>query len=158
VTRRVGRGHNVEMSTTSVEPFRSLLASRNLGVVATIKPNGRPHLSNVSYIYDSGKDLIRISVTDGRAKVRNLRRDPRVSFHVATQAGWSYAVVEGIAELSPVASEPDDAVVEELIDIFRLIQGEHPDWDEYRAAMVADRRLVLRIPIEHVYGLPARSS
>jgi PPOX class probable F420-dependent enzyme len=145
------------MSTTSVEPFRNLLASRNMGVLATIKPNGRPHMSNVNYTYNADTDLIRISVTDDRVKVRNLRRDPRASFHVATQAGWSYAVAEGMAELSPVATDPHDAVVEELIDVFRLVQGEHPDWDEYRAAMVADHRLVLRIPVEHAYGLPGRS-
>jgi PPOX class probable F420-dependent enzyme len=145
------------MSTTSVEPFRNLLASRNMGVLATIKPNGRPHMSNVNYTYNADTDLIRISVTDDRVKVRNLRRDPRASFHVATQAGWSYAVAEGMAELSPVATDPHDAVVEELIDVFRLVQGEHPDWDEYRAAMVADHRLVLRIPVENVYGLPGRS-
>jgi PPOX class probable F420-dependent enzyme len=128
-----------------------------MGVLATIKPNGRPHMSNVNYTYNADTDLIRISVTDDRVKVRNLRRDPRASFHVATQAGWSYAVAEGMAELSPVATDPHDAVVEELIDVFRLVQGEHPDWDEYRAAMVADHRLVLRIPVEHVYGLPGRS-
>jgi PPOX class probable F420-dependent enzyme len=151
------RGHNGQMPTSSIDPFRGLLTSRNMGVLATIKRDGRPQLSNVNYTYDSDGDVIRVSVTDDRAKVRNLRRDPRASFHVATEAGWAYTVAEGIAELSPVASDPHDAVVEELIDVFRLVQGEHPDWDEYRAAMVADRRLVLRIPIERVYGAPTRS-
>jgi PPOX class probable F420-dependent enzyme len=146
------------MPTSSVDPLRGLLTSRDIGVLATIKRDGRPQLSNVSYTYDSATDVIRISVTDDRAKVRNLRRDPRASFHVATQAGWAYTVAEGIAELSPVAGDPHDAVVEELVEVFRLVQGEHPDWDEYRAAMVADRRLVLRIPIEHVYGMPPRNS
>ena len=146
------------MSTSPADPFRILLASHDRGVLATIKRDGRPQLSNINYTYDSGKDVIRASVTDDRAKVRNLRRDPRASFHVTTQAGWAYTVAEGIAELSPVATDPHDAVVEELVEVFRLVQGEHPDWDEYRAAMVADRRLVLRIPIERVYGLPPNSS
>ena len=56
---------------------------------------------------------------------------------------WSYIVLEGTAELSPVAAAPDDATVEELIVLFRAVQGkDHPDWDEYRQAMVDDKRLV----------------
>jgi PPOX class probable F420-dependent enzyme len=143
---------------TSPDRFRSLLTSHDRGVLATIKRDGRPQLSNINYTYDSGEDVIRASVTDDRAKVRNLRRDPRASFHVTTHDGWAYVVAEGIAQLSPVASDPHDPAVEELIDVFRLVQGEHPDWDEYRAAMVADRRLVLRIPIERVYGMPQSGS
>ncbi|MEP6526621.1 MAG: PPOX class F420-dependent oxidoreductase [Nocardioidaceae bacterium] len=146
------------MTTSPADPSRGLLATHDRGVLATIKRDGRPQLSNINYTYDPGKDLIRGSVTDDRAKVRNLRRDPRASFHVTTQDGWAYVVAEGIAELSPVAADPHGAVVEELIDVFRLVQGEHPDWDEYRAAMVADRRLVLRLPIVRVYGRPPNIS
>ena len=65
-------------------------------------------------------------------------------------------MAEGTAALSPVAAEPHDDTVEELIEVYRAIGGEHPDWDDYRRAMVADRRLVLRIAVERVYGL-ARS-
>ena len=61
------------------------------------------------------------------------------------------------AELSEVAADPHDAAVEELVELFRAVQGEHPDWDEYRAAMVADRRLVLRLPVDRVYGAEQRS-
>ncbi len=132
-----------------------LLASHNLGVLATIQADGRPHLSNVSYTFDPNTRLIRISVTDSRVKVRNLRRDPRASFHVSSSHGWSYVVAEGIGELSPVAADQNDATVEELIEVFRAISGEHPDWQEYREAMVADKRIVLRIPVERVYGAAA---
>jgi PPOX class probable F420-dependent enzyme len=135
------------------DALHSLLASRHQGVLATLKGDGRPQLSNVSYGYDESTRVIRISVTDDRAKTRNLRRDPRASFHVTTDSFWAYAVAEGIAELSPVAADPGDATVEELIGLYRLIQGEHPDWDEYRAAMVADRRLVLRLNVDRVYGM-----
>jgi hypothetical protein len=55
--------------------------------------------------------------------------------------------------LSAVAADPHDAAVEELIDLYRKVQGEHPDWDDYRAAMVRDRRLVVRIPAERAYGM-----
>jgi PPOX class probable F420-dependent enzyme len=132
---------------------RALLASRNLGVLATLKRDGRPQLSSVNYTYDPGTRVIRISITDGRAKTANVRRDPRVSFHVASADGWSYVVAEGVAELSATAARPDDDAVEELIDVYRAIGGEHPDWADYRAAMVRDRRLVLRIPVDRTYGL-----
>ncbi|MFB9239297.1 PPOX class F420-dependent oxidoreductase [Plantactinospora siamensis] len=133
-----------------------LVAARKLGVLATIKRNGRPQLSNVNYALDPGRKLIRVSVTDDRAKVANLRRDPRASLQVSSPDGWAYAVVEAAADLTPVAARGDDATVAELIELYRAVQGEHPDWDDYRRAMVADRRLVLRLHIERVYGIPPR--
>jgi len=62
-------------------------------------------------------------------------------------------VLEGLADLTPVASAPDDATVEELVALYRSLSGEHPDWDEYRAAMVADQRLVVRITPTRAYGM-----
>jgi PPOX class probable F420-dependent enzyme len=120
------------------------------GVLATIKRDGRPQLSNVDFCAAAG--LIRISTTADRAKVANLRRDPRASFYVSPPGGGAYAVAEGTAELTPVAGALDDATVEELIDVYRVIRGEHPDWAEYRAAMVADRRLVVRLRVDRLYG------
>jgi PPOX class probable F420-dependent enzyme len=133
--------------------FASLLAKRNQGVLVTHRADGWPQLSNVNYAWYPDEQLIRISVTDDRAKTRNLRRDRRASFHVASDDFWSYVVVDGHAELSAVAEAPDDAAVRELIGLYRAVQGEHPDWDDYRAAMVRDRRLVVRIPAERAYGL-----
>jgi PPOX class probable F420-dependent enzyme len=130
-----------------------LLTEVDGGVLTTLKRDGRPQLSNVSHAYDPDERVIRISVTDDRAKTRNIRRDPRVSYHVTSPDRWNYTVVEGIAELSAVAAEPHDAAVEELVELYRTVRGEHPDWDEFRAAMVADRRVMLRIPVERVYGL-----
>jgi PPOX class probable F420-dependent enzyme len=130
----------------------AFLREHRWGVLVTLKSNGRPQSSNIGYaVGDDG--LIRISVTDGRAKTANARRDPRVSLHVSSGDFWSYAVVEGDAELSAVASAPDDPAVEELIGVYRALQGEHPDWDEYRRAMVEDRRLVLRIHPTNAYGM-----
>jgi PPOX class probable F420-dependent enzyme len=130
----------------------SLLASRTGGVLATLKRDGLPQLSNVSYTFDESTRLIRVSLTDDRAKTRNLRRDPRAVFHVTTEDFRPYVVAEGRAELTPVAADPGDATVEELAEIYRLVLGEHPDWDDFRAAMVKDRRLVLRLRVERVYG------
>jgi PPOX class probable F420-dependent enzyme len=135
------------------ERFASLLAKRDQGVLVTHRADGWPQLSNVNYAWFPDEQLIRISVTDDRAKTRNLRRDRRASFHVASDDFWSYVVVDGHAELSEVAHDPHDAAVEELIGLYRAIRGEHPDWDDYRAAMVRDRRLVVRIPAERAYGL-----
>jgi PPOX class probable F420-dependent enzyme len=136
------------MSETAL---RRLLDTSKRGVLVTLKRDGRPQLSNI--IYAVSDDVVRISVTDDRAKTKNLRRDPRASLHVTSDDFWSYAVVEGDAELSEVAADPGDAAVEELVELYRAMQGEHPDWDEYRAAMVRDRRLVVRLPIERIYGM-----
>ena len=132
----------------------ALASARNIGALATIKRDGRPQLSTVNYALDPVAAEVRMSVVDGRAKVHNLRRDPRASVFVTSTDGWTYAVLEGTVELSPVALAPDDDTVEELVEVYRAIRGEdHPDWDEYRAAMVADRRLVARLRIERAYGL-----
>ncbi|MEU6645970.1 PPOX class F420-dependent oxidoreductase [Saccharomonospora sp. NPDC046836] len=138
---------------TRDDALRALLGGRQPGVLATIKRDGRPQLSSVNHHFDPDTGTIRVSLTDGRAKTANLRRDPRASYHVASEDGWSYAVAEGTAELSEVARDPYDATVAELIELYRDVRGEHPDWDEYRAAMVAERRLVLRLRVDRVYGL-----
>ncbi|MER6633678.1 TIGR03618 family F420-dependent PPOX class oxidoreductase [Streptomyces sp. NPDC000987] len=131
----------------------SLLSEVRGGVLVTLKRDGRPQLSNVSHHYDPEERIVRISVTDDRAKTRNLRRDPRASYHATTADRWAYTVVEGTADLSPVAADPHDDTVEELIRLYRDVLGEHPDWDDFRAAMVRDRRLVVRLRVERVYGV-----
>jgi PPOX class probable F420-dependent enzyme len=130
----------------------AFVAEHRWGVLATIKGDGRPQLSNVGYSYDAEAQLVRVSVTDTRAKTRNLRADPRVTLHVASKDFWTWVAVEGTAELTPVAADPHDDTVEELVTYYRGISGEHGDWDEYRAAMVADRRLVVRFRPENAYG------
>lgn len=135
------------------EPLYGLLGTGRLGVLATIKRDGRPQLSNVTYHYDPSARRVEVSITDGRAKTANLRRDPRASLHVSAPDGWSYVVAEAVAELSPVAQAPDDATVERLVALYRLVAGEHPDWTEFREAMVADRRIVLTLPVDRVYGM-----
>ncbi|MFI2758583.1 PPOX class F420-dependent oxidoreductase [Streptomyces echinatus] len=131
-----------------------LLSEGHGGVLVTLRRDGRPQLSNVSHAYDPDARIIRVSVTDDRAKTRNLRRDPRASYHVTSADRWAYTVAEGTAELTPVAAGPHDETVEELIRLYRDVLGEHPDWDDYRAAMVRDRRLVLRLHVERAYGVP----
>jgi PPOX class probable F420-dependent enzyme len=134
-----------------MDKLQDLVSTSHKGVLVTIKRDGRPQLSNVGYAFKDG--VIRISVTDGRAKTKNLQRDPRVSFYVTNETFRTYAVAEGTATLSEVAAEPDDDAVNELVELYRAVAGEHPDWDEYRAAMIADKRRVVRIPVDRVYGL-----
>ena len=78
---------------------------RKQGVLATIRSNGRPQLSNIAYVPDEG-DTFLISITDDRAKTANLRRDPRASLYVLGDNFYQYVVIEAMAELSPVASRP----------------------------------------------------
>lgn len=145
------------MALMSLDPaLLATLKATRLGVLATVKRDGRPQLSNINFWYDEPHALVKISITDDRAKTRNIRRDPRVSLHVSSKDGWAYTVVEGTAQLSEVATAPDDEAVEELVELYRSLAGEHPDWDDYRRAMVADKRVVLRLPIDRVYGAPAR--
>jgi len=132
----------------------AVISNNSLGVLATIKRDGRPQLSNVSYHFDPRKLTVASSITEPRAKTRNLRRDPRASLHVSCDDGWSYAVAEGDAILTPPAASERDDTVESLIALYRDIAGEHPDWDDYRRAMVDDRRVMLTLPISHVYGMP----
>ncbi|MFJ3231760.1 PPOX class F420-dependent oxidoreductase [Streptomyces sp. NPDC086787] len=133
-----------------------LLSESHGGVLVTLKRDGRPQLSNVAHAYDPGERIIRVSVTDDRAKTRNLRRDPRASYHVTSGDRWAYAVAEGTADLTPVARDPHDGTADELVRLYREVAGEHPDWDDYRAAMVREQRLVVRIHVERVYGTPPR--
>jgi PPOX class probable F420-dependent enzyme len=142
------------MSEETIDPaHRTFLARHKRAALVTIRRNGRPQLSNVLYDHDAGTDTARISVTEDLAKTHNARRDPWVALHASSRDFWSYVVAEGEATLSPVAADPHDEVVEQLVSYYRNLSGEHPDWEEYRAAQVAERRLVLTVTVERTYGL-----
>ncbi len=132
----------------------AFIRPRKNGVLVALKRDGRPQLSNITYTL-GGDGLVRISITADRAKFVNLQRDPRASLYVSKEDFWGYVVVDANAELTPAAADPNDATVEELVDLYRDAVGEHPDWNEYRAVMVADRRLVVRLHPVHAYGMNA---
>jgi PPOX class probable F420-dependent enzyme len=117
-----------------------------------LKRDGRPQLSVVGYLYDRESRSLLISTEDGRAKTRNLRRDPRASFQVCTPDLGAYAVGEGEAELGEVARDPTDSAVDDLVEHYRTLRGEHADWTDFRSAMVRERRLLVRLPLARVYG------
>ncbi|MFC7531015.1 PPOX class F420-dependent oxidoreductase [Actinoplanes sp. GCM10030250] len=143
------------MTTTLFDP-RTLLAESRLGVLATIKADGRPQLSPVTPFYDREKDVIYVSMVEGRAKTVNLRRDPRAALEVTSADGWSWATADGTATLIGPGTDPHGPEVEALVDYYRKAAGEHPDWDEYRSVMVSDRRVLLAMTVDHVYGAKLR--
>ena len=104
-------------------------AERRLGVLITIRSDGRPQSSDI--VYTVSEDAFVISVTAGRAKTANLRRDPRAVLHISDEKAWSYVSLDGTVELSPVTTSPGDATSDALVDYYeRVAGGPHPDWDE----------------------------
>ena len=95
-------------------------------------------------------------MTDGRAKTRNMARDGRASLHVSRDDFWAYCVLDCDVELMPVVTDPNDATADALVEYYRRASGEHPDWDDYRQAMVTDQRLLARLTPTHAYGALAR--
>lgn len=120
-------------------------------VLTTLRADGRPQLSNVLYaVADDGS--IRVSVTERRAKTANMRRDPRVCLHVTDESFWQYVVLDGEARLGPVTRDVGDPGSDMLVDYYRRVNGEHPDWDDYRRAMVGEGRLVAVVTPTRAYG------
>lgn len=126
-------------------------SARTDAVLITIRRDGRPQSSDISYHLADG--VFAISVTDGRAKTANMRRDPRVVLHLTDRSSWSYLSFDGTVELMPSAAAPDDATADALVEYYRAVAGEeHPDWDEYREAMVTEGRLIVRFTPTSVVG------
>lgn len=138
------------MTPNEAERF---LRERNAGVLATLKRDGRPQMSNVFYVVTDG--VVRVSVTDTRAKTANVRRDPRVSLHVTSQDFWTYVVAEGDAELSAVAREPGDETCRRLLEMYESVRGPHTDPEEFHQAMVDEGRLELSFRPARLYPLSA---
>ncbi|MGB2567605.1 PPOX class F420-dependent oxidoreductase [Micromonospora citrea] len=138
------------------DALTEFLRPRHRVVLMTTRSDGRPQSSPVSCGVDAEGRLV-ISTYPERAKVRNIRRDPRVSACVLSD-DWDgpWVQVDGTAEVLdlPEALEP-------LVEYFRSISGEHPDWDEYRAAMVKQGKSLIRVTIDSwgpvaTGGFPAR--
>jgi PPOX class probable F420-dependent enzyme len=119
------------------------LRPRHRGLLVTRRSDGSPQLSPVTYGVDADGRIV-VSTYPGRAKTHNARRDPRVSMCVVSD-DWvgPYVQVDGTAEVLDMP-----AALDGLVDYFRCISGEHPDWDEYRAAMVRQDKSLIRIDIQ----------
>jgi len=112
-------------------------------VMATFRKDGRPALSPVTVALDEQGRVI-VSTRETAMKVKHLRRDPRVAISVFTDRFYGdHIQVEGEAEIVPLPEAMDL-----LVAYYRSVSGEHPDWDDYRAAMVRDQRVIVRFPID----------
>ncbi|MEM7095069.1 MAG: PPOX class F420-dependent oxidoreductase [Actinomycetota bacterium] len=127
-------------------------AERKNGVLITIRRDGRPQSSDIAYAVVG--DEIHVSLTATRAKTANMRRDERIVLHVTAPDAWSYVSFDAVADLGEVTTAPDDAAADDLVELYRTVAGqEHPDWDEYRQAMIEEQRLVLRIRPNGAVGM-----
>ena len=136
-------------SRTSNLEHLAYLAGTAVMVMATVQPDGRPHLSVVTpWVHGHHAD---ISLTDRRIKTRNLRTDGRMALIAVSADQQRFVVAEGNTELTEISTTPGDATGQRLADVYRAIAGEHPDWDDYYQAMVSDRRLVARVNITNTY-------
>lgn len=126
-------------------------ADRKLGVLITLRSDGRPQSSDVVYAVVGG--TFEISVTDDRAKTANMERDPRVVLHVTDPESWSYVSFDGTVELSEPTTSPGDATSDLMVGYYEAVAGKpHPDWAEYRQAMVDERRLLVRFTPHSAVG------
>ena len=129
--------------TVSREELLEHLRPRHHGILITVRRDGRPQLSPVTMGLDDAGRVV-VSTYPDRAKAHNLRRDPAASMLVlGDEFDDEWVQVDGTAEVV----DPPDAV-EPLVDYFRAISGEHPDWDEYRQAMRDQGKSLIRVTIE----------
>ena len=116
-------------------------------VLATIKRDGRPQMSHISYTLDED-GVIKVSVTGDRAKTRNLKRDPRATLSIIAENWYEYLVVEGTCTVI------EDDPVPLLRRVYERIRGApHPNWDEFDADMRSQKRVVLAITIDRIYPM-----
>ena len=136
------------MPPANVEDF---INANRQAVLTTFRASGAAQMSVVTVgAYGGGAGF---TTTEDRAKLRNLVRDPRCSLLVAAPDWRSYVVLEGRARLLRRGHSDDDELRDALRDIYRAASGsEHPDWDDYDRAMVADRRAAVVVVPEHIYG------
>ena len=122
---------------------QEFLRHHHRAVLVTLREDGRPQPSPVLCGLDA-EGRVAVSTTETTSKVRNVRRDPRVSACLLTDGFFgTWAYVQGTAEIVPLPE-----AMEGLVALYRSISGEHPDWDEYRQAMTDQRRVLLRFAIE----------
>jgi PPOX class probable F420-dependent enzyme len=127
----------------NVEQALEFVRANHRAVMMTNRADGRPQMSPIVCNVD-GDGRVVVSTRETALKTKNLRRDPRVSLCVVNDGFYGdWVQVDGTAEIVslPEAMEP-------LVDYYRSISGEHPDWDEYRNAMERERRVIVRITVE----------
>ncbi|MDT7537819.1 MAG: hypothetical protein QOI82_1404 [Actinomycetota bacterium] len=123
-----------------LDAAREFVRGNSNAVLATMRSNGTPQMSPINVAVDGDGRFV-ISSREPAYKVKNLRRDPRAWLCVLNDGFYGqWVFIEGDVD---IVSMPD--AMEPLVDYYRTLSGEHPDWDDYRAAMVRDQRCVIRI-------------
>lgn len=126
-----------------LDQARDILSMQHRAVLATLKEDRAPQMSPVLVTVDDGAAVV--STRQTAYKVRNIRRDPRVWLCVLPDSFFGQWIqVEGTATIVELPDAMDG-----LVDYYRRISGEHPNWDEYRDAMRAEQRVMLRIHLVH---------
>ncbi|MFI5872186.1 TIGR03618 family F420-dependent PPOX class oxidoreductase [Streptomyces sp. NPDC051445] len=137
--------------TLSDEALSELLGRARFGTLATVRRTGHPHLTTMVYSWDAQARVVRFSTTADRIKVQHLRRHPQAALHVPGDDVWSFAVAEGEAEISEVTTVPGDAVGRELLGMIPA-DARPQDEEEFLAQLVAERRVVVRLKVDRLYG------
>ena len=136
------------MLTDNVKQF---LSENHHAVLTTFRKNGAAQMSILSVGYY--KDGVAFTTTDDRAKLVNLRRDPRCSLLVSKDSWWGFLVLEGKAKVMSADNTDADELRQALRDVFVAASGkEHPNWDEYDQAMRDDHRSAIIIVPDRIYG------
>jgi PPOX class probable F420-dependent enzyme len=144
-----GRGPGPAKPTE--EALSRLLGAHNLGALATVNRAGYPHLSTIAYAWDPAERVVRIGSALGRAKVRQLAANPRAALYVSSADHLSFAVAEGLGEVSPVSSVPGDDTGRALL----AMQAPFADPEDEAAFlrnMVEDRRVVITLRVDRLHG------
>lgn len=127
-----------------MEHALSWAGDRKIAVLITLRGDGRAQSSDIVYAVVDG--ALCVSLTATRAKTANVRRDPRVVLHITEPEKWSYVSFDGVAELGPVTTASNDEASDDLVALYKAIaKQDHPNWSEYRDAMIAEQRQVLRL-------------
>ena len=126
-----------------LEKAREVIREQHRAVLATLREDGTPQMSPVLVALDDDGRVL-VSTRETALKVRNLRRDERLWLCVLPDGFFGrWIQVQGRAEIVPLPDAMDG-----LVDYYRRISGEHENWDEYRQAMQAERRVLLRVALE----------
>jgi PPOX class probable F420-dependent enzyme len=131
-----------------------LIARSKEAVLAVVKSDGYPQLSNIFYLWDPAERVARISTTADRVKGRVLRRNPHAALHVSGSNFYEWVVAEGDAELSDITTTPGDEVAQELLPLYESF-APRDDMDAFYAELIEQKRLVVRLRVKRIYGLAA---
>ncbi len=124
---------------------------RRNAVLTTLRTDGRPQQSVIFYVAET--DRFTISITDSRAKTRNLRRDPRAALFIAGDSVFEWVSLDGTVSLTEVATDPNGPVADALVEQYRRGNGEHEDWAAFRRSMVDDGRLLATFTATSATGI-----